>query len=133
MDARFGRFYGNLDLRILRPPSTHRWWEWLIPTRPLAQVMSDFEFVEPDGTHWATGYGDITNGISTPWCFWRLMPPFAWREIRASALHDKACTVKSRPSWRVHRMMYHAMRCDHASPIRAWTAWCILRVFGPRF
>jgi len=133
MNKYWGKFVGHLDLRILPPPKKRRWWEWLFPRRPIAQVLSDFEFVEPDGTRWLARHGDLINGISSPWCLWRLMPPFAWRTIRSSALHDPACENKTRPSWQTHRMLYRAMRCDHASPIRAWVAWILVRVFGPRF
>jgi len=132
-NKRFGHFEGRLLLEIPPPPSKRKWWEWFLPLRPQAIVRSDFSFVEPDGTKWVARDGDEFNGISSPWCFWRLMPPFSWREIRAAVLHDPECVRRTKPSWRVHRMLRLAMRCDHASPLRAWIAWVAVIIGGPRF
>ena len=132
-DEPWGHFEGSLNLRVHPPPGKRLWWEWLFPRRPQVTVLSKFVFVEPDGTRWISSGGDVVNGLSSPWCLWRLMPPFAWRGVRASALHDSACVNRIRPSWRTHRMMYRAMRCDNESPLRAWVTWKLIRFFGPRF
>ncbi len=129
----WGEFTTELDLRILPPPGKRLWWEWIFPRRPEAELRSYFGYIDPDGRSWASPAGAKINGLTTPRVFWRLMPPFSWRGIRAAALHDFACERKNRPSWRVHRMMYHAMRCDYESPPRAWVAWAVVRAFGPRF
>ncbi len=129
----WGEFTTELEIRILPPPKKRFWWEWIFPRRPQARLLSTFTYWEPDGARWESRRNEKLNGLSTPRVFWRLMPPFSWRGIRAAALHDPACERREMPSWRVHRMMYHAMRCDNESPPRAWVAWAVVRAFGPRF
>ena len=131
----WGEFTTELEIRILPPPKKRLWWEWIFPRRPQARLIEPFTYTEPGPYRlpWTSWDNEEINGLSSPRVFWRLMPPFSWRGIRASALHDPACVRKERPSWQVHRMMYYAMRCDNESPPRAWVAWAVVRVFGPRF
>ena len=129
----FGKFEGQLDLRILPPPRKRQWWEWLFPRRPKVTILSLFAYIDKDGVRWEAPVGTKINGLSSPWCLWRLMPPFAWRGIRPSAIHDAGCTYCTRPSWAVHLAMYRAMKCENASPMRAWITWFLIRTFGPRF
>ena len=129
----WGEFVTDLDIRVIPPPEKRLWWEWVFPRRPRVVLLRTFIYAGPGGSRWSSLIHEKINGLSTPRFFWRLMPPFEWRGIRASALHDSACERKDQPSWRVHRMMYRAMRCDHMSPPRAWVAWAVARLFGPRF
>jgi len=128
-----GRFEGQLDLRIPPPPCKRKWWQWLFPLRPEAIILSTFTYIDKNGVRWEALPGTRINGLSSPWCLWRLMPPFEWRGIRASAIHDANCLYRNHPSWKVHQAMYRAMRCDNMSLLRAWTAWFLVRTFGPRF
>ena len=123
------RFEGQLDLRILPPPHKRKWWERLFPHQPRAIVLNLFTYIDKDGVRWEAPAGTRINGLSSPWCLWRLMPPFAWRAIRPSAIHDAGCTYCTRPSWAVHK----AMKCENAGPARAWITWFLIRAFGPRF
>ena len=133
MHKNWGHFEGHCDVRILPPPAKRRWWEWVFPRRPQLIVLSKFSYIDPNGKRWQVEPGDPVNGLSTPCLFWRLMPPFAWREVRGSVIHDPECEVQVSPSPEVHTMIYAAARCDNASPLRAWLMWFGVRFFGPRF
>ncbi len=139
---RFGHFEGVLNLHVTEPPDRREWWECFFPRRPCLIVASyGFSYVDPDGRRWAVPYGSYVNGLTTPWFLWRLMPPFSWREIWASVVHDVACfkegdvIVDGEPAsfQEVHQVLYLAMRCKHVHPVRAWWAWLGVRMFGPRF
>ena len=105
----------------------------MLPRRPIATVVTEIEYLDPAGLLWVCFPGEEVNGLSTPWFFWRLLPPFSWRGIRPSILHDVACTNKSRTSKQVHDMLYYAMRCENVSAIRAYIVWRVVTWFGPRF
>ena len=129
----WGRFQGILKVEILPPPKHREWWEWIFPRRPRVRVLSHFAFVDPEGTVWGVEPGDESNGISSPWICWRLVPPFTWRGIRWAVIHDVYCESRVRPSVRTHRMIYYAARADGAAGLRAFFAWLGPRLFGPRF
>ena len=129
----FGKFQGELDLRVLPPPAKRAWWEFLFPRRPEVMVLKNFTYIDKDDKHWEARPGTKINGLSSPRFFWRLMPPFEWRGIKAAAIHDAGCTYCIEPSQKVHQAMYRVMRRDNMSPFRAFIAWFLVRSFGPRF
>lgn len=133
-NGKFGRFTDTLDLRVDVPPRNRKWWEFIFPRRPQLTVLSEnFAYIDSDGEEWPAPKWTRTNGASSPWLLWRLMPPFDWRTIYAAVVHDPACVNRDRPSTETHRMLYFAMRCQGVSPLRAWGAWFLARCFGPRF
>lgn len=129
----WGHFEGHCDVRILPPPAKRRWWEFIFPRRPQLMVLSTFSYIDQKGKRWEVRPGTKVNGLSTPCIFWRLMPPFSWREVRGSVIHDPECEAKRNPSPAVHKMLHAAARCDNSSPLRAWFMWCGVRGFGPKF
>lgn len=126
-------FLGECDLRFPAPPTRLARWEWLCPRRPEAIVLAEIQFIDPKCRVWRAAKGSHTNGLSSPWWLWWIVPPFSGRGIRAAVLHDVACQQKRQPSPLVHAMFYHAARADGAHPIRAWVGWVFIRLFGPKF
>lgn len=134
-------FVNNLDLRILSPTKPKTSWErllrFLLPARPRLMVVGDpdkpFHFVDSFGDVWYAEYRHVVNGLSTPWFFWRLFPPFSGFGIKTSVIHDVACDKKNRPSWKAHRMVYYSARCEGMSKQRAFLMWFAVRYFGPKF
>lgn len=96
------------------------------------ELMADFAFVDGAGKHWRAKKGRIVNGANIPSALWSsLGSPLAGNYRRAVVLHDIACQDQIEPPEDVHRMFFHAMRCDGVGLLKAAYIYEAVRFFGP--
>ena len=100
----------------------------------LLKLLEDFGYVDPDGDSWHALKGRVVDGASIPRALWSIVgSPLVGKYRRASVLHDVACDEKTARWPDVHRMFYHAMRCDGVSDRRALYMYAAVYHFGPRW
>lgn len=108
--------------------------KWLVDNKEtdhLMQLMEDFIFVDKDGFEWKAPKGITIDGASIPRLLWVAVgSPFVGDYRRASVLHDYECYMQNKPHRKVHKMFYHAMRCDGVSRFKAGYMYVAVRIGG---
>ncbi len=104
------------------------------PPRPHFKLESDFRFVDPNGLLWETPSGTEVDGASIPQPFWSLIGgPFEGEYIKASVIHDRYCTTKSRTTHDTHRNFYYGMRANGVPQWKAKLMYWVVDAFGPKW
>ncbi len=102
--------------------------------RPLFQLSSEFNFLDPNGLMWGVPAGEKVDGASIPSAFWSFIGgPFSGKYINASVIHDYYCDVKTRTQHDTHRNFYYGMRASSVPLWRAKLMYWTVATFGPKW
>jgi len=105
-------------------------------------LLEFLEYTDSRGRRYRTATS--TDGGSTPWCLWWLIPPFGKKDWFSFILHD-GCYRNSIEIWNFGRwikwtpneavsnwLLRDAMRSQHYSPFRRAGVYIALKYFGWR-
>jgi len=108
--------------------------EWL-PDHPRnMRLLEDIAFVDAMGREWWGRAGDIINGASIPWFFYRVIgPPFVGMYRYPSVIHDVYCTNKDRPYPLVHACFNEMMAFKNVPRVKRFEMYQAVARFGPRW
>jgi hypothetical protein len=130
-DPKYGHFLDE-DGVVLQPNEFIIYTGWCRDSRDMI-VIRKATYLDPFGEEWVVNPGDRINGLTVWRMFWRIIWPYAPRKREASAFHDVECESRSKPSWKVHRMFYNAMRANGVSKREADCWYFFVKHFGPKF
>jgi hypothetical protein len=117
----FGKFLGAIRT------------EWLQDGRRM-RLLSEFQYIDPQGKKWMAPAGSIIDGASIPKAFWSIIGgPFEGKYRAASVIHDVACDQKAEPWESVHEAFYWAMRASGVEALKAKVMFAAVYGAGPRW
>lgn len=107
--------------------------EWLQDGRRM-RLLSEFQYIDPQGKKWIAPAGSIVDGASIPKAFWSIIGgPFEGKYRAASVIHDVACDEKTQPWESVHEAFYWAMRASGVEALKAKVMFTAVYAAGPRW
>ena len=116
-----GRFEGTLQV------------EWL-PDETHMLVLAPFDFIDPAGSAWSVGRGNIVDGSCLPALAWTLMrDPFNEKYREASVIHDVACQDRDADWESAHAAFYYALLAAGVDKPVARLLYATVYHLGPRW